>query len=124
MLQSLRNSELSNPVSNNKTYKSHQRSHVDKSTALLDKSNAQILQERKIEKIPDSVRKRKLHKARKLFVHSKTEKNQSDEHEHSITENKEFDELDLILMDIHKANVDNCIITVLGNSSSWTQYCL
>lgn len=90
MLRSLRNTELST----SKTYKNTKRSHVDKSTALLDKSNSQILEERKIDKIPDTVRKRKLHKARKLFV--KTPKDES------LDKN---DELDLILMDIHKANV-------------------
>lgn len=93
MLRSLSNTEVST-VSSKKTYKNSKRSHVNKSTALLDKSNSQILEERKIDKIPDTVRTRKFHKARKLFV--KTPKDKSLE---------KTDELDLILMDIHKANV-------------------
>ena len=95
---SLRRSELSA----NKTYKSVKRSI--NSTALLDKSNAQTLQERKVEKIPGSDQKRKLHKARKLFTHPKIK---VDDESNKSKNVDEYDELDLILMDMHQANVTN-----------------
>jgi hypothetical protein len=99
MLRSLRNNELST-VSNGATYKTSKRSHVNKTTALLDKSNLQTLEQRKIDQIPESARKKKLHKARKLFT--KTPLKTADE---SNNEKPKLDELDLILMDMHKANV-------------------
>jgi hypothetical protein len=64
----------------------------------LDKSNAQTLQERSIDKTPQSVRNKKLHKARKLFVKTVAV-------DKSNKEETKIDELDLILMDMHKANV-------------------
>jgi hypothetical protein len=103
-MRSLRNNELSTI---SQTYKSSKRSHVNKSTALLDKSNSQTLQERAIDKTPQSVRKKKLHKARKLFVKT-LDQNPVDK---SSKEENKIDELDLILMDMHKANVSYTLKT-------------